>query len=84
MSATSSTPRTRLPRTSRRRARVLLRALHVTIGALLATLVYLPVTAPGHDVLHAFLAFAGVPLVTASGLALAKQAAISRLLTRRR
>ncbi len=80
----TTVPRTRLPFPSRRHVRVLLRAVHVAVGALLATFVYLPATVPGQNALHWFLALAGVPLVTATGLGTWKQAAISRTLARRR
>ncbi len=65
-----------------RSQRTWLRLFHVVVGSLLATYVYLPPgQAPG---LRWTLMVIGVPAVTVTGVWLWKQAAVRRLLSRRR
>jgi hypothetical protein len=66
------------------RVRLVLRTVHLVIGVVLATYVYLPATMPGHEVIRWALMVVGVPLVTVTGLVIWKQAAVRRLLARRR
>ncbi|MGY1670863.1 hypothetical protein [Geodermatophilus sp. SYSU D00710] len=70
--------------TGPRRTRQAARALHLVVGGLLATHVYLPPSLAATAALRWVLVLAGVPLVAASGLFLWKQAAVRRLLARRR
>lgn len=69
---------------SPQRLRLVLRTLHLVVGAVLATYVYLPDTVPGHEGVRWALMLVGVPLVTLSGLVIWKQAALRRLIARRR
>jgi len=63
---------------SARRQRTVMRWLHITVGAMLATYVYLP---PGNaSGLRWALMLAGVPAVSLSGVWMWQQAALRRLL----
>ncbi|MEO1062504.1 MAG: hypothetical protein AAFZ07_13890 [Actinomycetota bacterium] len=72
-----------MPALSRRTERTLIRVVHIVVGSLLATFVYLPMEYDAaHDLLRSTLMFVGVPVVAGSGLWLWKGAAIRRALAR--
>lgn len=65
--------------------RVTVRSLHIAVGLLLGTYVYLPLYLEGlREALRWTLMIGGIPLITATGLWMWKGAAVQRRLARRR